>query len=132
MMREESGFTLVELILVTVIISILAGMVSLSVVGRSKQARVSRALGDISTYETAIEAYALDHNDVYPDTLRELASGEKKYVRDLKRDPWGNPYVFIVPGEHHQDSFDVLSMGPDGTAGTEDDVVPWDEYEDEE
>ena len=39
--------------------------------------------------------------------------------------PWGNAYVYLKPGVHHRDSYDVFSMGPDGVRGTEDDVAPW-------
>lgn len=124
-MGEKGGFTLIELILVTVIIAILAGMVTLSFGGRAKEARINAALGDIKSYESAIELYALENNDRYPSALEDLVSGKKKYVRELNRDPWGNAYAYAVPGRHHTDSFDLYSMGPDGADGTVDDVVPW-------
>ncbi len=123
---RDSGFTLIELILVMVIIAILAGMVTLSFRGRAQEARTNAALGDIKSYEEAIELYALENNDAYPETFDSLVTGERSYVRDLKNDPWGNAYVYVIPGEHHKDSFDVYSMGPDGLDGTEDDVLPWD------
>ena len=124
-LRDEGGFTLVELILVTVIIAVLAGMVALNFRGASTDAKVRAALGDIQTYQTAIDLYALDNNDQFPQRLEDLVAGEKKYLRELNRDPWGNPYVYVVPGEYHRDSYDVFSMGPDGQRGTEDDVAPW-------
>lgn len=123
---KKSGFTLIELILVMVIIAILAGMVTLSFRGRAQEARTNAALGDIKSYESAIELYALENNDAYPDTFDALVSGERNYIRDLKKDPWGNSYVYLIPGQHHKDSFDVYSMGPDGLDGTEDDIAPWD------
>jgi len=124
-LRDEGGFTLVELILVTVIIAVLAGMVALNFRGASADAKIRAALGDIQTYQTAIDLYALDNNDQFPQRLEDLVSGDKKYLRELNRDPWGNPYVYTVPGQHHRDSYDVFSMGPDGQRGTEDDVAPW-------
>lgn len=124
-MRNNGGFTLIELILVTVIIAILAGMVTLTFGGRAEEARKRAALGDIKSYESAIELYALEHNDKYPMKLDALVTGEKQYVRELNVDPWGNPYVYKYPGEHHKKSFDVYSMGPDGIDGTEDDIKPW-------
>lgn len=123
-MQANSGFTLIELILVTVIIGILAGMVTLNFTGRAEEARVKAALGDISTLESAIQLYALDHNDRYPQTLNDLMTGERKYLRDMKPDPWGNAYVYLSPGKVHPESFDIFSAGPDGAVGTADDIHP--------
>jgi general secretion pathway protein G len=123
--RAEGGFTLIELILVTVIIAVLAGMVTLSLRGTSREAKIKAALGDIKSYQTALDLFALDHNDKYPKALQELVTGKKKYLRDLNEDPWGNLYVYLMPGEHYPESFDMFSMGPDGVRGTADDVAPW-------
>lgn len=123
--NDESGFTLIELILVTVIIAVLAGMVTLNLRGTAKDAKIRSALGDIKTYQSAIDIFALEHNDQYPKTLDELVNGPKRYLRDMNKDPWGNPYVYVVPGDYHRDSYDIFSMGPDGARGTADDVAPW-------
>lgn len=124
-MSANGGFTLIELILVTVIIGILAGMVTLTFQGRVKQTMERAAAGDISLYETAIDLYALDHNDKFPASLNDLAGGEREYVKEVKPDPWGNPYVYRVPGKVRKRSYDVLSKGADGAEGTADDIVPW-------
>jgi general secretion pathway protein G len=124
-MGEQSGFTLIELILVTVIIAILAGMVTLTFGGRAEEARVRAALGDIKSYESAIELFALDHNDTFPAKLEDLVSGERTYIRLLNNDPWGRRYVYKIPGEFHKKSYDIYSLGKDGVDGTEDDVKPW-------
>ena len=123
--RAEGGFTLIELILVTVILAILAGMVTLSLRGTSQDAKRRTALADIKSYGTALDMFALDHNDNYPKALSELVSGSKKYIKELNKDPWGNDWVYLMPGERYPDSFDMFSMGPDGQRGTADDVVPW-------
>ena len=115
-MSENSGFTLIELILVTVIIAILAGSVTLVFRGRTEQARFSRALHDIQAYYSAIDLYALDHNDKLPNSLSEL---EGRYVRSVKKDPWGNDYVYEKKGN----SYVVFSCGPDGAKGGGDDVT---------
>ncbi len=124
-MKANGGFTLIELILVTVIIAILAGSVTLTFQGRAEEARVNRALGDIKQYESAIELFALDHNDAYPGSLNDLMTAKKTYVRELNTDPWGSPYVFVKPGKVHPKSYDIFSAGPDGVQGSADDVVPW-------
>ena len=118
-MKPNSGFTLIELILVTVIIGILAGMVTLSFAGRAEEARVRAAKGDIANYNTAIELYALDHNDKYPVTLSDLMSGKRKYFHELNKDPWGNDYNYTKKDS----SYEVFSSGPDGSPNTPDDVT---------
>lgn len=125
MMRANGGFTLIELILVTVIIGILAGMLTLNFAGRQTEARQRAAKGDLATLESAIELYALDHNDKYPQQLTDLMNDPKhEYLRDWKPDPWKNPYQYVYPGKKHPKSYDVFSMGPDGQAGTPDDIYP--------
>ena len=124
-MSEKGGFTLLELILVMVIISILAGTVVISVAGKGTEARIVRARADLSTYQQAIESYAIQHEDKYPKSLNELVSGKKKYVMQIKKDGWGNPYVFRVPGKGQ--SYDLFSTGPDEQAGTADDISIWDD-----
>ena len=123
--RDNGGFTLIELILVTVIIAILAGMVTLSFRGTATDAKIRAALGDIKSYESAIELYALENNDQYPEELSGLLTGEKQYLRELNMDPWGNAYVYLKPGTQHRESYDVYSMVPDGVRDTEVDVSSW-------
>ncbi len=118
-MSDKGGFTLIELILVTVIIGILAGMVTLTFAGRAEEARKRAAKGDIASYGTAIDLYALDHNDKFPSSLQDLTGGKRKYLKELNKDPWGNDYVYKMQGG----SYTICSAGPDGSAGTEDDVT---------
>ena len=126
-MRGNAGFTLIELILVTVIIGILAGMVTLTFAGRTEEARVGRARADLVRYQDAVDLYAIDHNDKYPGSLSELKGGERDYVRKVAKDPWGNEYVYVQPGKHNKKGYDIFSSGPDKQSGTEDDINSWDE-----
>jgi len=122
-MNSSGGFTLLELILVMVIIGILAGMVTISVAGRNTQAMETRAQADLSVYQRAVEAYAIEHNDEYPKSLSQLVGGKYDYVVEVKNDPWGNPYVFAYPGKKHK--YDLYSVGKDEQAGTADDISVW-------
>lgn len=117
------GFTLIELILVVVIIGILAGMVVIGVAGRVREAQIRRAQADIMSYCTAVDSYALDHDDAYPKTLQELVSGDRHYVRDLKKDPWRHDYLYKPGTDTKKADYQILSAGPDGQAGTEDDIT---------
>lgn len=124
-MRESSGFTLIELMLVMVIIGILASMVVVNYAGYGQKARIKAAQGDIATYSNAIDLYELQHNDQYPKSLRDLTSGDKPIVKQYRKDPWGHDYVYVCPGRHHKDSYDLYSSGPDGQPGTADDITNW-------
>ncbi len=123
MKAHNSGFTLIELILVTIIIGILAGMVVMNYGGRVRETQIRAAKGDIATYSNAVDLYALDHNDKYPNSLEDLVSGERRYVRELRPDPWGNPYVYKPPTDPLKADYVILSAGPDGVPGNEDDVT---------
>jgi len=138
--RRQAGFTLVELVLVAVIIGVLAAMAIKSLGGRAKEAKIKAAQGDIATIETTIDLFEVD-NGFYPTqdqgltALLEKPTGDpepknwKKYFRRRSHiiDPWGNEYVYVYPGEHNPDSFDLYSRGPDGMDGGDDDIINWDE-----
>jgi general secretion pathway protein G len=122
-MRSTSGFTLIELILVTVIIGILAGMVTANYSGRVREAQIRAAKGDISTLSTQVDLYALDNNDTYPKSLEDLMSGKRRYVRELRPDPWGNPYIYKPPSDIMLADYTIKSAGPDGIPDNEDDIT---------
>lgn len=122
-MNTNGGFTLIELILVTVIIGILAGMVMVNFGGRAREAQIRAAKGDISNLSTAVDLFALDNNDNYPENLENLVSGKRRYVKELQPDPWGNPYNYKPPTDIMLADYEIFSSGPDGTPGTEDDVT---------
>ena len=128
-MKSNAGFTLIELILVTVIIGILAGMVAMSFGGRLGSAQIKAAKGDISTYSAAVDLYALDHNDTYPKALNDLVSGERNYVKEMRNDPWGNTYFYKPPTDIKKANYKIYSAGPDGAPDTKDDVTSSSEHE---
>lgn len=119
-MRNNSGFTLIELILVTVIIGLLAGMVVANYGGVLFRSSVRIAQGDIANLTNQVMRYAIENNDSYPKNLADL---EPKYVRELKSDPWGNPYQYKPPTNLEIGDFVIFSAGPDGIPGTDDDVT---------
>jgi len=80
---------------------------------------IEAAKRDIASLMTAIELYALDNNNKYPNALQDLLGGKHRYVKELNKDPWGNDYI-LKPGNQ----VTVLSAGPDGKPGTADDVMP--------
>jgi len=126
------AFTLVEILLVVVIIGILAALVIPRIAGSSERARVTAATTDINGgIKSALGTYEVDMG-AYPKSLQDLISapGDARnwhgpYLDSLPQDPWGHAYVYTFPGRHLAGSYDLLSTGPDGKAGTDDDIVSW-------
>lgn len=126
---NSKGFTLIELMVVIVILSILAVYMAPRLIGRDDQARQLRAKVDIEALETALKLYRLDTGS-YPttqqglDALVEQPEGVQNWreggyldKRRLLRDPWGNEYVYLSPGQHGD--FDIISYGANGQPGGE-------------
>jgi general secretion pathway protein G len=120
-LRGESGFTLIEMMLVVIIIGILASMVVPSFVGRSREARVKAAQGDIASLGVALDLFELDKGK-YPGSLGELLTGQRKYIKagTVPKDPWGSEYIYSTSGQ----GYALKSRGPDGVEGTDDDILP--------
>jgi general secretion pathway protein G len=133
-----AGFTLIEIMVVVVILGILAALVAPNVIRRIDDARVTKAQQDIRAYETALNLYRMD-NFRYPTTDQGLKALVEKpsdpnvrnwkqggYIDGLKKDPWGNDYVYIAPGTRGE--YDLYTLGADGAPGGEGpdaDVTNW-------
>ena len=129
------GFTLIEVMVVVVILSILAAIVVPKIMDRPEQARVTKAKSDIRALEAALNLYRLD-NMVYPSTDQGLEAlvteptdaPEPKnwkdggYIDRLPMDPWGNPYLYLSPGVHS--TIDIYSTGMD-LQSEDDDIGNW-------
>jgi len=131
---RQSGFTLVEIMVVVMIIGILGALVVPKLLNRTGEARITGARVDISTMMQALKLYRLD-NQRYPTTDQGLqallekpttgpaANGWKAggYIEKLPKDPWGNNYQYLAPGVKGE--IDVYSLGADGQpGGTADDA----------
>ncbi len=119
-LNKRSGFTLIEIILVVVIIGILSGIFlgGLKIGGKTEMANVTKAQATIATLSSAIQEYEII-NGTYPTSLDGLLDESKggpflqKMV--IPQDPWGNPYQFTVPGSHNTHTFDLSATSPKGT-----------------
>lgn len=132
-MKDNKGFTLVELMLVVIIIGALVAMVLPRLTGRSEQARTQVAKADISAnIATALKLYEMD-NSKFPSTEEGLNALLNKpasavnwngpYLEKTPLDPWGRSYQYKCPGTHKD--YDLYSLGKDAAEGTEDDVTNW-------
>jgi general secretion pathway protein G len=134
-----SGFTLIEIMVVVVILGILAAIVVPRVLDRPDMARVVKARQDIRTLESALNLYRLDNYN-YPTTDQGLEalvtkpSGSPEprnyakggYIDRLPLDPWQRPYLYLSPGENG--AIDIYTLGADGVPGGEDvdaDIGNW-------
>ncbi len=138
----RSGFTLIEIMVVVVIIALLASFIAPRIMDRLDQAKVTKARVDIKGFETALKLFKID-NGFYPSTeqglealiaeptIGKIPKNYKKggYLekRKLRLDPWGNPYAYISPGT--EGDYDIVSYGADGVPGGEEydaDITNWD------
>jgi len=138
--RDEEGLTLIEVMLVVIILGVLVALIVPQFAGRTEQARRAAAEADIkANIATALELYLMD-NGVYPTTEQGLVALLEKPQRPpiplswqgpyLKKsttlkDPWGQPYEYLSPGQHNPEGYDLYSPGPDRRKGGGDDITNW-------
>ena len=128
MNKTMSGFTLIEILIVVVILGILGAVVVPNILSRPDTARVQAAQTDLRALSQTLEIYRLD-NFQYPSSeqglelLVDRPSGfpEPKnwnpegYLKKLPTDPWGSPYLYEKTGS----SYSLISLGADGQEGGE-------------
>ena len=117
--RGERGMTLIEIMVVITIIGLIAGLVGVAVMRQLDSAKKMTACNQIKEFEQALELYKLEKNQ-YPGTeegLQALVTTKKIKAAAVPKDPWGKDYVYIFPGQHNTDGFDIMSYGADGREG---------------
>jgi general secretion pathway protein G len=128
--RLSNGFTLIEILVVVVILSVLAVLIVPRIMDRPDEARAIAAKSDVRAIISALKLYKLD-SGVYPSTEQGLQALVKKpetgeiprnwkssgYLDRMPRDPWKNDYQYLNPGLHGD--IDVFSFGADGQPGGE-------------
>jgi len=126
--KGQSGFTLLEIMVVVVIIGILASFIAPSLMGNVDTAKQKTTAGNIVSLENALERYRLD-NGSYPTTDQGLEALVNKpnsdlrnypsegYIKRLPKDAWDNDFQYLSPGD--KGLIDVFSFGADGQEGGE-------------
>ncbi len=135
-MKNQAGFTLVELIVVVIIIGLLAGLVVPQFIKQEEKATAKVAKAQIELFGTALDTFRLDVGR-YPTSQEGLAALMQKpggvdrwdgpYLKkDLPPDPWNKPYIYKSPGDHGV--YDIISYGADGAPGgdgNDRDITSW-------
>lgn len=123
MNTRQSGFTLIELMVVVIIIAALAGMVLPRVIPASDEAKKNIARGDMANISVALKLYRLNQG-TYPTSLDSLMDATKPgpYLENAPIDPWKTRYGYKFVGEDSLPPFAMWSAGPDKREGTSDDV----------
>ena len=123
-LSSQVGFTMMELLIVIVILGLLMSLVAPKFFNKLSTAERGIAATQMSAFETALDTYRLDLGK-YPTKLEDLRSGKEPrwdgpYLpKDIPLDPWGNPYVYKIPGEDGN-PYTIMSYGADGKLGGED------------
>ena len=142
--NRKRGFTFLEIMLVVVIIGILFSIVGPRLIGRADKARRHATKAQIGSIKTALSLYEMDIGN-FPTTAEGLKALLER-PSDVSEDLWDIPYldgrsalkdawkrelIYVCPGEHNKDSYDLYSKGKDNKEGTEDDITNWEEEEEE-
>jgi general secretion pathway protein G len=122
----ESGFTLVEILVVITIIGLIMSLVGPRVLGYLGESKVKAAQIQIESFASALDLFYLDAGR-YPSSPEGLAalvqrpgaaaSWNGPYLKNgqVPNDPWGHPYIYRSPGE--RGPYDIVSLGSDGQEG---------------
>lgn len=141
-LNKNSGFTLLEILIVITIIGIIASALAVKIMVKPGQAKTLKAKLNIETLEGALKLFKL-HNGFYPTTEQGLqalveqpvtgriptAWQEDGYLEKgvIPKDPWERDYLYVSPGVHNK-GFDLWTYGADGEEGGEDedtDIINW-------
>lgn len=134
--QSPRGFTLLELLVVMVIIGMLAGFVGPKYFSHIGKSQVKAAHAQLDALGKALDQFRLD-NGHYPNMEEGMSAlvvappNEPRWdgpylTKGVPLDPWGNPYIYKIPGEHGE--YDLVSYGKDGQAGGEGeaaDITSW-------
>ncbi len=129
--RLRAGFTLVEILVVIVIITILAGIVTVNIVRKPGEARVAAAKMQLRQLQTALQVYRTEQGRI-PSQEQGLEALVVKptagiipdnypaegYLdsRALPRDPWGHEFIYLSPGRQNE-AYEIICYGSDGEPG---------------
>ena len=127
MRQRRRGYTLLEIMVVVFIVGLLVTIVAPRILGRSDDARMTKAVADMAAITQALNLYRLD-NGTYPTTEQGIEALVERptrpplpkawradgYLDRMPIDSWGNPYVYVLTTPER---FALKSLGGDGVEG---------------
>jgi general secretion pathway protein G len=114
----RAGMTLVEIMIVVIIMAMIAAAVGVAVLPRLNEARIQQARTDAQSIRGAVEMFLAQNPSADCPSVGELVEERVLSANTRSRDPWDNDFSVECEGE----DITVISAGPDGQMGTEDDV----------
>ena len=139
---KQAGLTSIQILVVVIVLGIIAAvLLAPRLLGQAGRALQAQAAEDIETLGIALDRYAKDNGD-YPSTEQGLKALWERpeapprpinwlepYIQiPITEDPWGNPYIYVRPGNHDRYGYDLISFGSDGVeggTGEAEDIVSW-------
>lgn len=118
----QSGFTLIEVLLVVAILGILATVVVVNFTGHSENAKINATRASISSIATAVRLYEVTMGK-FPGSISDLTADTDQFAAPLDRvptDSWGTEFQYSAKGRGR---FEITSAGPDGQFGSGDDIT---------
>jgi general secretion pathway protein G len=134
-MTGQSGFTLLEIMLVVMIIGLLVTVAAIKIGPQANKARIGTAQQQIKNFASGIDLFMMDTGS-YPSTEQGLNAlitdpgvqgwrGPYLEPAVVREDPWGSQYIYRFPGEKNTSGPDISSPGPNRAAGDTDDIGNW-------
>ncbi|MFT5125552.1 MAG: general secretion pathway protein G [Candidatus Omnitrophota bacterium] len=129
--RLRHGFSLVEILVVLMIISILATIVTINVLGAADKGKRATTVANMKALETGLVSYSLENGfptqqqgllalvdkPVSPPIPQKYPSDGFLSTRKLPVDGWGNPFIYLIPSRDGRSRFEIVSYGSDGQPG---------------
>ncbi|MEO5355992.1 MAG: type II secretion system major pseudopilin GspG [Nitrospirae bacterium YQR-1] len=117
-LRNQKGFTLMEILIVVMIIGLIASLIAPNIMGRFARSQEEIAKAQVEMLSASVQSFYLDIGRC-PTDLNELIASTEKHWRGpylskkiIPEDPWHRAYQYKCPGEHG--TFDLYSLGPNG------------------
>lgn len=133
-LTRRRGFTLVEIILVVAIIMTLVGLVGPRLASKAKRAKINATKIELNNVKTALGSFDVKVGR-FPSTAEGLsalvvrpsgipeATWQDKDMDQMPKDAWGRDFKYACPSEKKDKDYDLISSGPDGQFGNEDDIT---------
>jgi general secretion pathway protein G len=120
--RQAAGFTMIEIMLVLALVGLIMGAIVVGLRKRAIDGQIMVTRMQVQQLGAMVFQHRLANSGECPSTKQWV---EDKTLKSEPKDAWGHLLVVVCPGEHEEGGADIVSVGPDGQAGTKDDIESW-------